>query len=101
MIGNKTLIVYTGLIAATAVWLAMIVAAPWLLAKGQILPAALAYHAFSAVCHQLYERSFTLYGHPLGVCSRCTGIYGGFGFGLILYPFLRSLKEVSFPARWI
>jgi uncharacterized membrane protein len=27
------------------------------------------------VCHQRVERTFTIAGHPMPVCARCTGIY--------------------------
>src|SRR5262249_35938618 len=96
---NRPLIVYAGLLAITTLWLALIFAAPWLLAQGQFIPAAIIYRGFSSMCHQISDRSFGFYGHQLGVCSRCTGIYAGFALGLIFYPVLRSLKETTFPAR--
>jgi len=37
----------------------------------------------------------------MGVCSRCASIYAGFIIGLLLYPFLRDLREDRFPPRWI
>jgi hypothetical protein len=33
--------------------------------------------AFSAVCHQLPERSFLWLGGPMPVCARCLGLYAG------------------------
>jgi uncharacterized membrane protein len=33
---------------------------------------------YSLVCHQIPERSLTVFGVPLSVCSRCTAIYGAF-----------------------
>jgi uncharacterized membrane protein len=46
-------------------------------------------HAFSAVCHQIPERSPHLHGVPLAVCHRCYGIYGGFLLGVLGYLVLR------------
>lgn len=41
---------------------------------------------FAPICHQMPERSFYLYGEPLAVCARCSGIYIGFWMGIIAYP---------------
>ena len=35
------------------------------------------YRAGRVICHQRAERSFFLFGVPLPVCARCTGIYIG------------------------
>lgn len=45
---------------------------------------------FSGICHQMPERSFCLWGHPLAVCARCMGIYAGFLFAVLLFPFIYS-----------
>lgn len=41
------------------------------------------------VCHQIVSHSFTIGGHPLPVCARCTGIYLGALVGLGLLTLLR------------
>lgn len=41
------------------------------------------------VCHQIVSHSFTIGGHPLPVCARCTGIYLGAMVGLGLLTLLR------------
>ncbi len=90
------------LLALSLVILALVFAAPLLLAHGYIEPASLIYRIFSFLCHQIPERSFHLEGHPLGVCSRCTGIYAGFGASVLFYPVVRSLKRADSPARlWL
>ena len=66
----------TVLIAASAVWIAAIVAAP-------LLELDWAYTFFSRICHQYPERSFHLAGAPLAVCIRCTSIYAGFLIALV------------------
>ncbi len=48
-------------------------------------------HSFSAVCHQIVERSFHIGGVPLAVCHRCYGIY----WGLLLGPFVYLVVQ-----RW-
>ncbi len=81
---------------------ALIFVAP--IAAGSDHPAVahVIYGAFGTLCHQLPERSYFIDGHKLGVCSRCTGIYGGFALTLLLYPLLRSLRNAAFPARkWL
>lgn len=52
-----------------------------------------------AICHQIIERTFTVNGQPLPLCSRCTGIYLGmfitFGF-YFLRKFLKN-KNPTLP----
>jgi uncharacterized membrane protein len=60
------------------------------------------YRVFAALCHQLPDRSYFIDGHKLAVCSRCTGLYAGFAFTLLLYPLLRPLKTIAWPPReWL
>ncbi|HEX2271825.1 MAG TPA: DUF2085 domain-containing protein [Pyrinomonadaceae bacterium] len=60
------------------------------------------YRAFGALCHQLPERSYFIDGHKLAVCSRCTGLYAGFAFAILLYPLLRPLRTIDWPPReWL
>jgi uncharacterized membrane protein len=98
---KRLLLVYIGLLAATVFWFAAILAAPWLWSEGRLEAAALLYRAFSLVCHQMTDRSFAFHGRQFGVCSRCTSIYAGFAFGLVLYPLVRRLKATDFPPRGI
>ena len=76
--------------------------APLAAAAGHAGVAFAIYRGFSVLCHQLPERSYFIDGHKLAVCSRCTGIYFGFAFTLLLYPLLRSLRTTETPARkWL
>src|SRR5262249_60467386 len=59
------------------------------------------FQAVSALWHQLPERSVYFRGYPMGVCSRCASIYAGSIIGLLLYPFMRDVREEAFPPRWI
>ena len=82
--------------------LALVFAAPLLLAGEQARAANTLYTAFSYLCHQKPERSFHLLGHKLGVCARCTGLYSGFAAGVLLYPLVRSLRRAdSLPRVWL
>lgn len=95
------LVVYAGLLLVAVGWFALIVATP-LLADHHNLLSLIFYRSFSAVCHQMPERSFHLHGFPFAVCSRCTGIYAGFIVGLLIYPLVRSLRESEMPhRRWL
>jgi len=95
------MIVYAVLMTLSILWMALILAAPWLMAERHFVASAVIYQGFSAVCHQAPERSFYFLGFPMGVCSRCASIYAGFIIGQLLYPFLRDLRESDFPPRWI
>jgi uncharacterized membrane protein len=96
----KPVTVYVALLGLTILWLGLILAAPWLMADRRFAASLAIYQGLSAVCHQIPERSFYFRGFPLGVCSRCAGIYAGFAAGLLVYPLARDLREERFPPRW-
>lgn len=88
--------------AIVASFVTLIVIAPLAAASGHGGIAAAIYRGFGTICHQLPERSYFIEGHKLAVCSRCTGIYAGFVFTLLIYPLVRSLRLTSTPDRkWL
>ncbi len=94
--------IYALTLVVVVIWLGLIVAAPLLLAHHDHLSALVIYQSFAALCHQLPERSFHVFGCPLAVCARCTGIYLGFLCGLIVYPCWRRLDDETMPERrWL
>ena len=48
---------------------------------------------FRMMCHGRVERCFELFGVPMPICARCTGIYLGLFAGLIAFPVMRWLRE--------
>lgn len=98
----KARLIYAGLLILAVSWVLLICAPAWLLAHGQPLTAVALYRGLAVICHQIPERSWHLFGAPLGVCVRCTGVYAGFVGGLLLYPLVRSLRATDCPARhWL
>jgi len=91
--------IYGLTMAGTLVWLGAIIMAPYLRSRGARLN-TLIYAVFAPTCHQIPSRSFHLWGFPLAVCGRCTGIYVGFLAGLLVLPFLRGLGKTSLPRVW-
>ena len=88
-------VVVTGLVA-------LVVVAPLAAAGGHGEWAQVIYRAFGIICHQRPDRSYFIDGHKLAVCSRCTGLYAGFAFTLLLYPLIRSLRITTTPPRsWL
>src|ERR1041384_7119735 len=92
--------------AVSAVTMTILVAlgvvAPLAAAGGRGDLAQVIYRAFAVLCHQRPDRSYFIDGHKLAVCSRCTGIYAGFVFTLLLYPLIRSLRTTTAPPpRWL
>jgi uncharacterized membrane protein len=80
----------------------LIVVAPLAAASGHTEIATGIYRAFGVLCHQLPDRSFFIDGHKFAVCSRCTGLYGGFALTFLLYPLIRPLRTTHTPARkWL
>ncbi len=103
-IGNRKspILFWLVLVFGSLLFLTLIAGAPLLRADNHGTVAAIIYGAFSKICHQRPERSFFLAGHPLAVCSRCTGIYVGAFLGLITYPLIRSLRITTAPDRkWL
>lgn len=89
------------LVSAATVWglVLLILVAPIAAAGGHNGLAFAIYHAFGTMCHQKPERSYFIDGHKFAVCARCTGIYFGFAFTLLLYPLVRSLRSSVTPPR--
>jgi uncharacterized membrane protein len=54
---------------------------------------------FKDFCHQIPERTLTIFGTPMAVCSRCAGIYAGIAIGAILPP-LRFMTRHGRAAIW-
>lgn len=50
---------------------------------------------FDPLCHQLPGRSFHLWGEPLAVCHRCTGIYLGLFAGVLAGREWLSLRQFA------
>lgn len=73
-----------------------IFSAPFLLYLGHTDLASWNYQFFSPICHQVPSRSFAAWGHPLGVCARCAGIYAGFLAGILFLSLTlkRPLRQV-------
>ncbi len=46
------------------------------------------YEFLSQICHQDFHKTFHLLGHPLGLCTRCTGGYLGVIIGAASVLFL-------------
>lgn len=93
---------WSGILFVALVWILLIVSAP--VAKAENLTAFSnpIYKFFSYLCHQMPERSFYLDDHPLAVCARCFGFYGGFFLGIIIYPIIRTLRETEpLPRFWL
>ncbi len=84
--------------SGTAVWLALIVLAPWLAGRGSTGAARLVYAVFAPVCHQIPGRCLSFHGQPLAVCGRCLGIYLGFAAGLVIYRIVRGFDRPALPS---
>jgi len=95
----KAGLVYVLTMVGSLVWLAAIILAPYLRSRGVRLN-SLIYAVFAPTCHQIPSRSLHLWGFPLAVCGRCTGIYVGFLAGLLVLPFLGGLGKTSPPRVW-
>ncbi|MER3523412.1 MAG: hypothetical protein C4326_04925 [Ignavibacteria bacterium] len=89
---------YTLILFGAILWCAAIVLAPLVASSGS--PSAeYLYRFFQPICHQRGERSFFLFEHKLGVCTRCTSVYCAFLAGVLVYPFVRGLRNLCVPPR--
>ena len=85
-------VIYWSLLTGASLWLSLAFLAPYALVQKSIVGPIL-YIFFHQVCHQLPDRSFFWFGHPLAVCHRCLGLYLGFWVGLLLYPYVHTLRD--------
>lgn len=83
---------YWVLLALTSLWVALIIAAPFERSLNSALAPWL-YFCFTPICHQLPERSLEIFGYPLAVCARCTGIYFGFWISLASLSWMTPLNR--------
>ncbi len=97
---RKILALYGLTLAGSALWLLAAILAPFFASRAPRLAAGL-YACFSPFCHQIPARSFALFGHPLAVCARCTGIYAGISAGLLAYPKIRGFAALRLPSTRI
>jgi uncharacterized membrane protein len=114
----KQRIAYIGIILASLVLCGAVVFPPiWIRSgHGPDFASAAGYFFFSGVCHQIPARSFHVWGEPLAVCARCTGVYAGFLAGTLVFPLIpkgqvprgpvhkgqvRKGLKGDFPPAWI
>jgi uncharacterized membrane protein len=90
---------YTLILLFAAIWFMVSLLSAYWASHGETFWAAVSRRSFSALCHQSPERSFALWGEPLALCARCTGIYGGLIAGIVIYPLLRSIERTDLPRR--
>jgi|GEM_PF-285350 len=95
--------VYGAILFSTLLWCLLFISVPFLACGGPFSRkiAGIITLFFAPICHQSAERSFHLMNHPFAVCARCTGIYGGFLAGVLLYPALNKWKKDATPSRGI
>jgi len=92
--------VYFTFFTLSLIWLLLIFLAPLFAALGGVFEiiSSYMYLFFSKVCHQSEARSFHLFEHMLGVCSRCVWIYIGFFIGTSFYPLKYKLNNTDLPS---
>jgi uncharacterized membrane protein len=87
--------------AIVFLWVGAIVLAPVAFDYGWGIGSTI-YSFFSYICHQMPGRSLHLDGHPLAVCTRCSGVYFGLLAGLLVYPLWRRIDNVEpLPRIWL
>ncbi|HEY3037281.1 MAG TPA: DUF2085 domain-containing protein [Pyrinomonadaceae bacterium] len=99
---RRPLIMWLTVAAGSVAVMLLIIGAPLAVKAGHPFWGQTIYRAFSYVCHQIPERSFFIAEHQFAVCARCTGLYAGFTLATVVYPLVRSLRQIEAPARkWL
>ena len=78
------------LLLGSGICCAAILLFPWLVRWGLAQVAVPVWYLFSHLCHQEPERSLSLAGVSLPVCSRCLALYLGGFWGVLLTPLGRK-----------
>ena len=79
---------------AASLWVALVLAPPFLHSGGWLSEESAVRLIFRSVCHQIPERSLALLGSPVGVCARCFGLYLGFLSGAVVLPLTKRFSNV-------
>jgi uncharacterized membrane protein len=87
---RDTRIVLAFIAAIPAVILGAASLCSWFIAQGASMRWRL---LFRLMCHGRVERCFLLFGVPMPICARCTGIYLGMLSGLFAYRLIPLLRE--------
>lgn len=95
-IKRKLMFIYTSTLFGIMIWIALIFLAPYLESQSSML-AKFIYAVFAPTCHQIPSRCIHVLGYPLAVCARCLGIYAGFFWGMIIFPFIKGFSDPSLP----
>jgi uncharacterized membrane protein len=87
-------------VAASLVWAALIVTAPYLASRAHSSMSASAlilgvYGLGSLICHQLPERSYELWAAQMPVCARCAGIYFGAACWALAYTCIHAFDSLK------
>jgi uncharacterized membrane protein len=96
---RRPVVFWLASVAIVVLIVSLIVIAPVAAASGHSEIAEGIYRGFGVFCHQRPDRSYFIDGHKLAICSRCTGLYAGFAFTLLIYPLVRSLRSAATPPR--
>ena len=81
------------LLAGSGICCAAILLFPWLVLQGETGAALSIRHVFSHLCHQDPQRSLSLAGVFLPVCTRCLALYLGGFLGVLLAVLVRGRSE--------
>ncbi len=99
---RKAIYVWGIFSSIAALWVFLIILAPFSEANNLAGIANPIYNFFGFLCHQDSARSFYLAGQPFAVCARCFGVYLGLLIGAGLYIFFRPLEETNpLPRLWL
>ena len=75
---------------------------PFLASQGYTTVSAWLYTTFGLMCHQMPERSFTLFGEQMGLCHRMTAIYVGSLLAGLGYALVRNrLRPVGYRGLFL
>ena len=97
---RDTKIVFAVVAAIPSVILTASLATSWAIAHGASMKWRL---LFRTMCHGIVSRCIELFGAPMPICARCTGIYLGMLIGLfafMAFPFVseRVMRVAAFVA---
>jgi uncharacterized membrane protein len=86
--------IYLIFLTTTLIWCLLILLPPVLTKAGDSgkYVSEIDYKFFGHICHQFDERSLHIAGYKFAVCARCSGIYFGFLFGVLLIQLLKNIK---------